>query len=486
LGSPVLDQVFANGAKIGDTLCVYELQASRLGCEVISEGDDQLELYEMSDWKPNLEINPVTSKMFNISVFNLPEGLSLKTRLYSLSDPALPAIPLVWDGSEYKGTILSDVSIPEGYVHLYVEGSDRREMVANYALGGSPGHRWPRFGRRWARFAPAISSDGQAIIFGDNLQFEEGEFFGIQAIMSPPAIPAWTTQIGLAYRLFKSSNAPDLEGTTISFNYLGNQVPPGEEDWVKIYYWTGTEWQDLSTELDLSHNIASAPTQGEGMYALMSTIEIQLHGPGWDLLAYPVNETRTVEEVLQSIDGSYTTVYGYQYSDSFDPWKVYDVSVPDWVNDLVYLEFGRSYWIYLTEEDVILRMRGSGFSSQKQPALPDQLAAIGAPPATFYGSINEPMETMDGETIYAWINNHQCGQGQNMTVDGQEVYSVNVFAEGSGDSEGCGIKGRTVIFQVGTQPNAGEATWDNNQLWELNLSAVIDDDIFLPLIFRFP
>ena len=72
----------------------------------------------------------------------------------------------------------------------------------------------------------------------------------------------------------------------------------GEEEWLRVYYWDEGvgEWEQLATELDTYHNTASAGVQGPGLYALMSSFELQLYGPGWDLFAYPVEGTRPVTE----------------------------------------------------------------------------------------------------------------------------------------------------------------------------------------------
>ena len=59
--------------------------------------------------------------------------------------------------------------------------------------------------------------------------------------------------------------------------------------------------------------------------------------------------TRPVTDALISIVGFYTTVYSYRPADAQDPWKLYDVTVPDWVNDLRTLEFGRGYWINVSK-----------------------------------------------------------------------------------------------------------------------------------------
>ena len=85
---------------------------------------------------------------------------------------------------------------------------------------------------------------------------------------------------------------------------------------------------------------------------------VPLHGPGWDLFSYPVETSRTITQALTSIDGLYTTVYWYDGSDPLDPWKVYDVSAPAWVNDLSILQFGEAYWINLLQA-ITLRLKGN-------------------------------------------------------------------------------------------------------------------------------
>jgi hypothetical protein len=55
---------------------------------------------------------------------------------------------------------------------------------------------------------------------------------------------------------------------------------------------------------------------------------------GWNLPGFPVEQSRLVRSALASIDGKYTRVFGHDLNDLSDPWEVYDVSAPDWANDL--------------------------------------------------------------------------------------------------------------------------------------------------------
>ena len=69
---------------------------------------------------------------------------------------------------------------------------------------------------------------------------------------------------------------------------------------------------------------------------------------GWNLVGYPAQTTRPVAEALISIDGFYTRVQTFDPMDPADPWKLYDIAVPVYANDLALMEPGRGYWIYVT------------------------------------------------------------------------------------------------------------------------------------------
>ena len=53
---------------------------------------------------------------------------------------------------------------------------------------------------------------------------------------------------------------------------------------------------------------------------------------GWNLISYAGEQAKPVAEALSSISGKYEKVYSYRADDVADPWKIYDVSVPAYVN----------------------------------------------------------------------------------------------------------------------------------------------------------
>lgn len=485
LGRPTRSQVTAHGARPGDRLCVYDSALHRLGCEEpIQAGDEHLELITVTNWQPDILVTPVTSRTIDLQVMGVPDGTPMYARLFPTTGTASQPIQLNATDQGYAGTFTSTEPVLDGYVQVWVdEPAPRREMVVDYALGGNPGRQRSRNtprgspGRQRSRNAPAVSPDGQVILFGDNLAFNAGEFFTIQAASAIPAVPPSRTIIGQGYWLRASANAPDLQQASLNIGYLGQEVVPGEETGITMYFWDGTSWTMLDTTLNTNRNEASARVAGPGLYVLMSSIEIRLDSPGWNVMAYAAPEDRPVAEALASIDGFYTTVYKYQGNDRDDPWKVYDIAVPDWVNDLGMLESGQGYWINATEA-VTLYLSGQSTSSASL------MQSLPIPPATFYGQLEPWLHGTPrvGMTIEARINGVVCGQTQTRAVDDQIVFVIDVVAAGSGSTEGCGVPGRHMTFWLDDQVLPIQATWNNAR--PRDIASLRVERLFLPFIAR--
>jgi len=487
LGRPAVDSILAPGAQPGDKLCLIELVEQRTGCKTITALDDQqLVLAVNHSWQPEVSVTPVTSRTVEVEVENLGLGLSLLARLYPGSSSASEVITLVEAGDTYAGTFnLADPAI-DGYVRIWVdEPNSQQEVVVDFAMGGNPARMRSGYARMrsgYARmrsgYAPATSSDGHVILYSGQLEFPEGEFYTFQAATLLPNPPPWATVIGQAYWLTQSDGAPSLSGTSLDMGYMERDVPAGEESWIKIYRWDkeAGEWIPLATTIDTTENTAFAVIPGSGLYALMSTFEIPLYGPGWDQFAYPVNVVRPITDALASIEGVYNTVYWFDGADPKDNWKVYSPDIPSWVNDLTDLRFGEGYWIHLTES-ITLRLQGAGFIDQTQnPA--QQL-----PPATYYGPVlpAENFKPRPGMNVFAWTGGVTCGQGITRLVNGQVVYSINVSADGS-VTPGCGREGGVVHFQIEDYKMVAAVPWNTEQVWYVPLSTRAW--VYLPLMYR--
>src|SRR5262249_55943634 len=155
-----------------------------------------------------------------------------------------------------------------GYVHVWVDEADpRREAVADYGLGGS--------GSRSIRaHAPVLSPDGQVTLYVPGQTLPARQVYTPQPTTHLALPPARASVIGQAYRLTTTGGA-SLAGSSLNFSYLGRDVPPGEDQWVTVYYCSqscpddGSGWQPLPTSRDTTNNQAIAATQGPGLYALM-------------------------------------------------------------------------------------------------------------------------------------------------------------------------------------------------------------------------
>jgi hypothetical protein len=270
---------------------------------------------------------------------------------------------------------------------------------------------------------------------------------------------------------------------SITIQYLGSDVlaAGADENDLTLYFWDGHSWSELDTVLDTYFNMASASSQGTGVYALMASVKIPLYGAGWNLVSYPLPGTRAITEALRSIEGSYGIVYGYVMTDTADPWRVHSVDVPAYVNRLHALQFGRGYWISATRAITWYLSGGPDLLAPRSVA---SSGTTQSPPATYYGSLlaGQGFTPTAGMTLTAWIDGKLCGQSSTLEVGGEVVYSIHVSAGDPGGVTGCGELGKAVMFQVDSRSMAPAALWNNNRLWEHPLRPAWS--AYLPVVVR--
>jgi hypothetical protein len=192
--------------------------------------------------------------------------------------------------------------------------------------------------------------------------------------------------------------------------------------------------------------------------------------------------SQAISQALLSIDGHFNIVYNYDASIPTNPWKVYAVSVPSWVNDLHSMEFGKGYWI-----------NAMGNITWYLPPVPNLAASYGVPlpPTTFYGAV-VPSATFNptaGMTVTAWVDDNSCGVGTVTDIlDYGLAYVVKVFADDGATHVGCGQVGRTVTFSVRGWIGADAIAWNNDNVWQVTLQGwtnfISNTHIFLPFISR--
>jgi subtilisin-like proprotein convertase family protein len=504
LGSPFGGQnrLVAHGAQVGDYLCVFDRPLAQFGCETIALGDDHLQMKQDSAWAPVIQIAPVNSVTLDLHINNLPASLTLRAQLYPEFGYSAAAITLTEFSGVYSGTFTLAEPTNAGHVQVWVandtptETNPRRETMVAFSVGGNSGALRAGGGALRAGGgalragggalragggalraggAPVTSPDGQMTFFTENpIVFNEGEFYTIQGMAGLPTLPPGRTVIGQGYSLLSTPNTPLITGS-VSIQYLSNDVlvAGANEDGLTIYFYDGNAWTALDTTRDAYFNLASAPSQGVGVYALMASVQVPLNAPGWNLFSYPLQESQPVTQALLSISGTYSAVYGFYAEDATHPWKLYATGVPTYVNDLITLDPGRGYWISATQAVTV------HFSN----LMPVRASLPASPPDTFYGVVQAgPLFTpAAGQTVQARIGGAICGQGATQIYNGQIVYVVDVLADDGVANAGCGQLGRSITFVVNGQIMRPGGAWDNNQLSHLDLSPVA---LYLPIIRR--
>jgi len=411
---------------------------------------------------------PVTAPLVALTPLDPAQPLTF-TQQVTLTYPAFESFVRVWvPGSDPPREALTQVFLnpPWGPNRKGFRGGDVRAWGANQRQLG----------------APVASGDGQVTLFNLEDIFADTGVVSLQALPEIPGLPAWLTPVGQGYRFTGAGDAP----RAILFDYLQREVPAGYEHTLRLYYSPdeGQTWQRLGTTLDTTHNqaLAPMPENGQGIYALLATIEMPALQPGWNQWGYPVPGTRPATDALASIESAYASLYFYDQVAA--RWRLYDVAVleehpeyADWLNDLSELAFGRSYWLYATE--AVTLYLGLPEVGMRASAAPNPL------PATFYGPIVATAHWVPvvGMDVVASIDGVVCGQGQVVEVAGGPAYKVQVRAD-TGD--GCGGPGRLVLFTVGGQRLAETAVllptdaW-NSQAWYHPLSTPLWPH-YLPLV----
>lgn len=187
---------------------------------------------------------------------------------------------------------------------------------------------------------------------------------------------------------------------------------------------------------------------------------------GWNLVGYPLHVSQPVTEALSSIDGFYTTVYGYDAFDTVDPWRMYDATVPpnfhSLVNDLTTMEFAEGYWIYATQPVTWVL---TSFDERT----PNQTISMLPPPATYYGVVQDG-GAMAGQTVEATIGGVSCGNSDTVAMpDSSIAYVVHVAAAGDTALD-CGTTGAPVIFSVDSMLMTPFTPWDSTQAHQITLT----------------
>lgn len=496
LGQPVQGQVVARGATGRDRVCIFDLNyisvrydstaqrdvaapAPRFGCLDLDEGGGRrVQVNTYPDWRPEIVVEPQgTGSQRAVRVIVRPSSptscRALTVAVFGYSSNTRKVGEQEGLESRPEGCVASFENAPAeaGLVYVRQVGDLSREAVTTFGLGGSP----VGFSRRGGRTnAPVLSPDGQVIVYGRTLDFATGRYYTFQVTSRTPEPPSWATPVGQAYRLSASADTPPLNSTSISFSYLGRQVPPGEDNpaSVRIYYYPENAacppenrapcWQMLPSKVNTALNVVSAAMPGPGVYSLMSSLYVPLPNQGWNSFGYTSRLELPVEEALSFIAGKYELVQFYDPA-SKDGWLFYDPDQPA-LRTLRTLKPGKGYLIYMKDAGQALLLRGGPLDRPPAPNTPPP-----APPSSVYLAL-EPGLAEPGAAVTALVGDSVCGRGRVVNGTAGLAAVVAVVADGPG-AAGCGAAGREIAFVVGGRHLDGVAVWDNSRLQALELRA---------------
>lgn len=503
------DRIKVRGALPGDRVCVFgpyneATQSAAMGCVAdMQAAIRSVPMVTVTGWQPAIIVNAATSETWSITVTLKTVVSGLNVQLYpaygsptGTQTTTAPWVAMTPTGNPLVYTRQMTLDNPsfEGFVRVWVTGQEgQREALTqiflsppwgpNNAGGGmnADTRAWGANSRQLG--APVASGDGQVTIFNTDNFFAAAGTTSLQALTELPNFPLWLMPVGKGYRFVSSVDTP----RALMFNYHQRDVPEGYEHTIHIYFQSegSSVWQRLPTSLEMDHNQATTrmPGNGEGIYALASTLDVPLAGPGWNLFGYLNLPRRTVTETLASIAGHYTQIATYDPAAAAQ-WRIYDVAVtaehPQYaglVNDLTYLESPRGYWLYATEGiTLFLKVPAPGEMTPQAALTP------GLPPATFYGPVGATsgFTPTVGMTVTARIGAVVCGQGQVAAWNGDLAYRVMVAAD---TGNGCGGSGRAVQFEVGGQAYFSTHVWDDSRAWYLPLEER-NYRLYLPVVFR--
>jgi len=139
----------------------------------------------------------------------------------------------------------------------------------------------------------------------------------------------------------------------------------GSYDMAYTYNAQTDEWRTYTVGVPPGANTLITLNPGDGLWVHAtasdtwtvtgedrSITEVPLY-TGWNLIAYPVTEAKSISDALSSIAGKYTAVYTYDGTQQ-DPWLKYATGTPAWVSTLSQMTPGRGYWVKVNQNCTVV------------------------------------------------------------------------------------------------------------------------------------
>jgi len=148
------------------------------------------------------------------------------------------------------------------------------------------------------------------------------------------------------------------------------------------------------------YKTTNVSTPGESNPGMEETLTKSL-ADVWNLISIPVTLTnKTVQSTLSSIDGKYSIVWGYNASDTSDPWKKY-VPGASIGNDLSEMGVEWGYWVRVNSTPATLNVSGNEPTSTNIPIV-DVWNLVGYPKLTAATNVSTALNSIDGNYTIVW------------------------------------------------------------------------------------
>ncbi len=147
LGTPTGggDRLKVRGAYNGDRLCLFDHRGDThyAGCEELSANDVSISLSRTSsDWKPKIQVNPVTSRTMQVTVTQqIADGSPLNVQIFPAhywSKPGerglSPTATLTTSAAQHVGTLELLLPAYDVAVRTWIEGDNGRESIDFFQL----------------------------------------------------------------------------------------------------------------------------------------------------------------------------------------------------------------------------------------------------------------------------------------------------------------------------------------------------------------
>jgi hypothetical protein len=139
----------------------------------------------------------------------------------------------------------------------------------------------------------------------------------------------------------------------------------GSYDMAYTYNAQTDEWRTYTVGVPPGANTLITLNPGDGLWVHAtasdtwtvtgedrSITEVPLY-TGWNLIAYPVTEAKSISDALSSIAGKSTALYTYDGTQQ-DPWLKYATGTPAWVSTLSQMTPGRGYWVKVNQNCTVV------------------------------------------------------------------------------------------------------------------------------------